>query len=45
VQQARWRGERLIHERPIHVLAGIAGAAFAVGVSLRIMRSRNASRY
>jgi ElaB/YqjD/DUF883 family membrane-anchored ribosome-binding protein len=45
VQQARWRGERLIQERPLHLLAGIAGAAFAVGVSLRIMRSRNASRY
>ena len=45
VQQARWRGERLIQERPLHVLAGIAGSAFVVGVSLRMMRSRNASRY
>jgi ElaB/YqjD/DUF883 family membrane-anchored ribosome-binding protein len=45
VQQAQWRGERLIQERPIHVLAGIAGAAFLLGVSLRIVRSRNASRY
>src|SRR5437588_10608866 len=33
VQQARWRGERLIQERPLQVLAGIAGAAFVVGVS------------
>jgi ElaB/YqjD/DUF883 family membrane-anchored ribosome-binding protein len=45
VQQAQWRGQRLIQERPIHVLAGIAGAAFLLGVSLRIVRSRNASRY
>jgi ElaB/YqjD/DUF883 family membrane-anchored ribosome-binding protein len=45
VQQARWRGQRLIQERPIYVLAGIAGAAFLLGISLRIVRSRNASRY
>jgi ElaB/YqjD/DUF883 family membrane-anchored ribosome-binding protein len=45
VQQARWRGERLIQERPLHILGGITGAAFLLGVSIRIVRSRNASRY
>ena len=44
-QQARLRAERLIQERPLHVLGGIAAAAFIAGVSLRIVRSRNASRY
>jgi ElaB/YqjD/DUF883 family membrane-anchored ribosome-binding protein len=44
-QQARLQGERLINEKPLHVLGGIAAAAFLLGVSLRIVRSRNASRY
>jgi hypothetical protein len=39
------RSERLIEEKPLHVLGGIAIAAFILGVSLRIVRSRNASRY
>ncbi len=44
-QEARLRSERLIQEKPLHVIGGIAGAAFLLGVSLRIVRSRNASRY
>jgi ElaB/YqjD/DUF883 family membrane-anchored ribosome-binding protein len=44
-QEARLRSERLIEEKPLHVLGGIAIAAFILGVSLRIVRSRNASRY
>ena len=44
-QQARLQGERFIQEKPLHVLGGIAAAAFLLGVSLRIVRSRNASRY
>jgi ElaB/YqjD/DUF883 family membrane-anchored ribosome-binding protein len=44
-QQARLQSERLIQEKPLHVLGGIAAAAFLLGVSLRIVRSRNASRY
>jgi ElaB/YqjD/DUF883 family membrane-anchored ribosome-binding protein len=43
--QARLRAERLIQERPLHLLGAVAAAAFIVGVSLRIVRSRNASRY
>lgn len=45
LQEARLRGWRLIHEKPLHVLGGIAGAAFVLGVSLRIVRSRYASRH
>ena len=44
-QQARLQSERLIQEKPLHVLGGIAAAAFLLGVALRIVRSRNASRY
>ena len=44
-QQTRLQSERLIQEKPLHVLGGIAAAAFVLGISLRIMRSRNASRY
>jgi ElaB/YqjD/DUF883 family membrane-anchored ribosome-binding protein len=44
-QQARITAERLVRERPLHVLGGIAAASFILGVSLRIVRSRNASRY
>ena len=44
-QEARLRSERLTQEKPLHVIGGIAGAAFLLGVSLRIVRSRNASRY
>ncbi|HWC20507.1 MAG TPA: hypothetical protein VG498_26050 [Terriglobales bacterium] len=45
VQEARLRGWRLMQEKPLHVLGGIAGAAFVAGVSLRIVRSRYASRH
>lgn len=45
LEQARLRGERLVRERPLHVLAAIGAAGFILGVSLRIVRSRNASRY
>lgn len=44
-EQARLTSERLVRERPLQVLGGIAGAAFVTGVLLRIVRSRNASRY
>lgn len=44
-EEARLRSWRLIQEKPLHVLGGIAGATFLLGVSLRIVRSRNASRY
>ena len=44
-QQARLQGERLVRERPLHLLAAIGGAGFALGVVLRIVRSRNESRY
>lgn len=45
VQEAQLKSNRLIQEKPLHVLGGIAAAAFVLGVSLRIVRSRNASRY
>lgn len=45
VQEARRRSERLVRERPLHVLAAIGCAAFVIGVALRIVRSRHASRY
>jgi len=45
LQEAHLRGWRLIQEKPLHVLGGIAGAAFVAGVSLRIVRSRYASRH
>ena len=45
LQEARLRGWRLIQEKPLHVLGGIAAAAFIAGVSLRIVRSRYASRH
>jgi len=44
-QQAKIKAGHLINERPLQVLGGIAAAAFITGVSLRIVRSRNASRY
>lgn len=45
VQEARIKAQRVVSERPLHVLGGIAAAAFITGVSLRIVRSRNASRH
>lgn len=43
--EARLRGRRFIDERPLETLGYIAGAAFLLGVSLRIVRSRNARRH
>jgi ElaB/YqjD/DUF883 family membrane-anchored ribosome-binding protein len=43
--QMRMRGERMVQEHPLEVLGCIAGAAFLAGVSLRIVRTRNARRY
>jgi ElaB/YqjD/DUF883 family membrane-anchored ribosome-binding protein len=34
------RIRRAAHERPLHFVAGIAGAAFVLGVALRIWRSK-----
>jgi len=45
IQELRVQGERLVRERPLHVLAAIGGAGFVLGVVLRIVRSRNARRY
>jgi ElaB/YqjD/DUF883 family membrane-anchored ribosome-binding protein len=45
VEDAKYRAERVVRERPLHVLGGIAAAAFILGVSLRIVRSRNARGY
>ena len=42
VEEAKFRAERVVRERPLHVLGGVAAAAFILGVSLRIVRSRNA---
>ena len=42
VEDAKFRAERLARERPLHVLGAIAAAAFMLGISLRIVRSRNA---
>lgn len=39
IEQARWRARYYIDEYPLHVIAGIAGAAFLAGVVLRIWRS------
>lgn len=44
-EQVRVQAERTVRERPLETLGAIAGGAFAVGVILRIVRSRNASRY
>lgn len=44
-EEARIRGNRLVREYPLQVLGGVAAAAFIGGVSLRIVRSRNASHY
>ena len=45
IEELRVQGERLVRERPLHVLAAIGGAGFVLGVVLRIVRSRHASRY
>lgn len=44
-QEARIKARHVVSERPLHVLGGIAAAAFITGVSLRIVRSQNASRH
>ena len=43
--EARLRTRYTIREHPLETLGCIAGAALILGVSLRILRSRNASRY
>jgi ElaB/YqjD/DUF883 family membrane-anchored ribosome-binding protein len=43
--EVRLRSRQLVQERPLECLGCIAGAAFIVGVALRIVRSRNASGY
>ncbi len=40
--QARNRAAQLSHDYPLHVIAGVAGVGFVLGVALRIWRSRNA---
>lgn len=45
VFEARLRARYAIREHPLEILGCVAGAAFVVGVALRIVRSRNASRY
>ena len=45
VEDAKYRAERVIRERPLHVRGVIAAAVFILGVSLRIVRSRNARCY
>jgi ElaB/YqjD/DUF883 family membrane-anchored ribosome-binding protein len=42
--ELRRRGEDLIEERPMEVLGGIAVAAFATGVALRVVRANHACR-
>ena len=42
--QIRMQGERLVEQHPLEVLGCIAGAAFLAGISLRIVRARNARR-
>jgi len=44
-EQMRRRAQRLVHEHPLEVLGGIAGAALLAGVSLRIVRAHNARRH
>jgi len=43
-RQIRMQGERLVEQHPLKVLGCIAGAAFLAGISLRIVRARNARR-
>jgi len=44
-QEARLEGERILREYPLQTLACVAGAAFILGVSLRIVRANHAHRY
>ncbi len=39
VLEARREGSRFAHEKPLHTIAAIAGAAFVIGLLLRIWRS------
>lgn len=45
VEELRANAQTTIRRYPLQTLGCIAGAAFLLGVSLRIVRSRNASRY
>jgi ElaB/YqjD/DUF883 family membrane-anchored ribosome-binding protein len=40
-REARIKTRAYVNENPHHVLLGIAGAAFAVGLTARILRSRH----
>lgn len=44
-EQMRMRSQNIVREHPLEVLGCIAGAAFLAGVSLRIVRAKNARRY
>src|SRR5690349_7300562 len=44
-EQMRMRGQRIMNDHPLEILGCIAGAAFLAGVSLRIVRAKNARRY
>ncbi len=41
-EQARSRAAQLAHDYPLHVIAGVAGLGFILGVTLRIWRSTRA---
>ena len=45
VYELRLRARHTVRERPLETLGVIAGTAFILGVALRIVRSKNASRY
>lgn len=38
--RAKTKFRFLRHERPVHIIAGVAAAAFLLGISIRIWRSR-----
>jgi len=44
-EQIRMRGGEMINGHPLKLLGCIAGAALITGISLRIVRARNARRY
>ena len=42
INRARFAANRFVKERPLHVILGVGGAAFVVGILLRVGRSDNA---
>jgi ElaB/YqjD/DUF883 family membrane-anchored ribosome-binding protein len=44
-QEARLQGERILRDYPLQTIGCVAGAAFILGVSLRIVRANHARRY